>query len=185
MAVNLKPASADAVRAWAQEQGWTDEFGREPSDRGRLPTTLIADFDQAHKRNRVHYVPGFKDKDTNAAADNGRNAAPASNSRGSNAASRQSGSRSTEVATRPTRNTAPARQTKPQEKAQAAPARQESPEPVRVEAQRVSTELAEQMPSAVQSINIEDAIALLQSAATAARENGEAPKGLFAYYVLA
>lgn len=60
MAVNLKPASADDVRAWAREEGWVDEFDRPVADRGRMPSSLIEAFDRAHKRNRVHYVPGYK-----------------------------------------------------------------------------------------------------------------------------
>lgn len=60
MAREPKPASADDVRAWAQETGWLDRFNRPVSDRGRMPTDLIEAFDRAHRRNNVKYMAGYK-----------------------------------------------------------------------------------------------------------------------------
>lgn len=174
MAVNMKPASADTVRAWAAEEGWTDQYGRPPKDRGRLNSELVADFDKAHKRNRVHYVPGYKDDNSNPAQTQGN---------GGNA---RSTSRSSEVATRPaSRSTAPARQTSAKASDEKATSRRsrssDDDSPVRVQAERVSADVAASMP--VERINIEDAIALLTSAA-AARKKGDAPPALIAVYTL-
>lgn len=173
MARTMKPASADTVRAWAAEQGWTDQFGRAPKDRGRLNSELVADFDKAHKRNFVHYVPGYKDDSTEQTGGN-RNSG--SNSRANSAA---------QVATRPSSSAArsgnaPAKAAKDNtEKATAPAARQERPDPIRVDAQRVQADTG----AMVERINIEDAIALLNAAASA-QSDGSGPKGMLAYYVM-
>lgn len=164
MARQMKPASADTVRAWAIETGWTDEFNRPPKERGRLNTQLVADFDRAHKRNWIEYRAGYKDD----------NSAPASNNSGNGRASQPS--RSTEVATR-SGNTA----TKAQ-KATSAPARQEKAtrqEPIRVQAQRMTGDLS--AAGAEAPANIADVIAMLNSAASA---GGGKAKGMLAYYTL-
>lgn len=180
MAATMKPASADTVRAWAAEEGWTDEFGRAPKDRGRLPTSLIAEFDKAHRRNRLQYTPGYKD-DTSEQTSRG-----ASNSGGGGGGNSRAVATREPATTRPkSRNSGNAQGRKDTEKATAAaPARQsreEASEPIRVEAKRVAADVADELP--VQSINIEDAIALLTSAA-AARKKGDAPPALIAVYTL-
>lgn len=159
MARTMKPASADTVRAWAIETGWTDEFGRPPKERGRLNTQLVADFDKAHKRNWIEYRAGYKD-------DNSDNAA-------SNSGSASSRSRSAEVATRST-----TKATTPAKREQAAKETATRPEPIRVQAERVKGEVVQGEQGAA---NIADVIAMLNSAAAA---SGGKTKGMLAYYTL-
>lgn len=55
--VRMKPANSDEVREWANDNGWRDQYDRAVSDRGRLPTSLIGDFNRAMKKHRVEYNP--------------------------------------------------------------------------------------------------------------------------------
>lgn len=57
MATRMKPASSDEVRDWANDNGWRDQYDRPVADRGRLPTTLITEFNAANRKNRIEYVP--------------------------------------------------------------------------------------------------------------------------------
>lgn len=161
MAREPKPASADDVRAWAREQGWTDEFNRPVAERGRMPSTLISEFDRAHKRNNVRYMPGYKPQ-----------------------GGAQNASRSTEVATRSTSRSTPAKT--PAKVTQ----QKETPE-VREPAARVSSERVQAPTinggdsAQAQIMSIGDAIAMLQSAQAAKAKRGDkAPTGLLAYYAL-
>lgn len=53
----MKPANSDEVRDWANENGWVDQYDRPVSDRGRLPTSLISDFNKSMRKHRVEYNP--------------------------------------------------------------------------------------------------------------------------------
>lgn len=145
MAREPKPASADDVRAWAQEMGWKDQYGRPVADRGRMPTTLITDFDQAHRRNNVKYMPGYKPqgqpgKDVATRREQGKASAPA--------------------AKETKKDTAPAKQTRQEQKQD--PAR--TPTAERVSAAKVVNGPAG---NAALVESVADAIANLRAAKTA------------------
>lgn len=88
MARNPKPASTEDVRQWGRDNDF------QVGDRGRLSSELIAEFDRAHKRNNIKYVPGtsvsvFADEAPQAAAPAAK-AAPAQRQTTSQPARRES-----------------------------------------------------------------------------------------------
>lgn len=57
MARTVQMVGTEELRDWARETDWRDEKGREVSERGRVSTKLINDFNKANKRHFKQYAP--------------------------------------------------------------------------------------------------------------------------------
>lgn len=126
MAVRMKPASSDEVREWANDNDWTDQYDRPVSDRGRLPTSLISDFNAAMRKHRIEYSPVARGEAQPPRSDD--------ENRGRRSAS-------TAVATR--RDSAPASRSRKSEKTEVEPTpRRARREPIRVHADRGDAKVA-------------------------------------------
>jgi hypothetical protein len=57
MARTVQMVGTEELRDWARETDWRDEKGREVSERGRVSTKLINDYNKANKRHFKQYQP--------------------------------------------------------------------------------------------------------------------------------
>lgn len=137
-----KPVGIEELREWARNSDWQDELGRGVGTRGRVPTRLISDYEKKHRSKR--YVPGYRPE----------------------VSGNTSANKSKAVATRA--DSAP----KATAKTTAAPAAEK---PVKVRSDRADSAPAQAVSPEGHDggiMSVADAIAMLQSAASARKGNG-------------